>query len=431
MSDQPRLFLGCVADDVTGATDLAINLVKGGMRVVQFLTVPTGASLKSLDCDAVVVGLKTRSVPAEVAVTQSLAAVEALQAAGCRRFYFKYCSTFDSTDRGNIGPVAAAMIEALHENRAVVCPSFPAAGRTVYLGHLFVNGQLLHESGMQNHPLNPMTDANIVRFLGRQTELSVGLIAAPQIAEGALATAAEIDRQTSMGNQLLVTDTCRDADLATVAEAIVDHTLVTGGSGIARYLPAAWRNKGLIGETIHCPALKPNDGKSLIVVGSCSEMTQSQVAFMIDRCESYQVDVEALMENFDAEVAKFETVVAQVSDRPLMIYSTAAVEEVQPLHDNYGREKVCRTVEQFHGRIAKRLVDGFGFKKIIVAGGETSGAVIKALEIKRLEIGPEICTGVPWTFAMDQPGVALALKSGNFGGEDFFETALAMFQKDV
>lgn len=429
LSDDSSVFLGCVADDVTGATDLAINLVKSGMRVVQFLSVPTTSQLRNLECDAVVVALKTRSVPAEQAVADSLAAMDALQGCGCRRFFFKYCSTFDSTAEGNIGPVAAAMMRRLGEDKTIVCPSFPAAGRTVYLGHLFVNDQLLSESAMQHHPLNPMTDSNIVRFLAKQTHLSVGLIATPQIAAGAESTANAISDAISADKQLLVTDTCRDTDLATLAEAIVDHRLVTGGSGIGRYLPEAWRRKGLIGKTVHSPALPSIEGKALIIVGSCSQMTQRQVAYMKDRCEQFRVDVKALMLDFDSQVSRFESIVPGLGNQPLMIYSTASVDEIEPIHDQFGRANVCQSVERFHGLVAKRMVQAFGFRKIISAGGETSGAVIEALGIERLQIGPEICTGVPWTFTVGEMGIALALKSGNFGGEDFFETALAMFDQ--
>ncbi len=426
MSDHQRVFLGCIADDVTGATDLAINLVKGGMRVVQFLSTPSAAQLEGLNCDAVVVALKTRSVTADQAIRDSLAAVEVLKSCGCQRFYFKYCSTFDSTPEGNIGPVAAAIMQRLDAEKTIVCPAFPAAGRTVYLGHLFVNGKLLNESGMQNHPLNPMTDSDIVRFLGRQTALSVGRVETPHIAAGSDSTANAIDRAVSEGDQLLVTDTCCDTDLATIAEAVVDHVFITGGSGIARYLPDAWRREGLIAKTIHSPELRPIKGKTLIIAGSCSEVTQRQVAYMKDRSVCVRVDVEALMQDFDALVDKFESVVPNVDDRPLMIYSTAEAHEIEPLHKKYGRTEVCRTVENFHGHVARRLVRAFGFGKIIVAGGETAGAVMRDLEVSRLQIGPEICTGVPWTFTSGKLDIAIALKSGNFGGEDFFESASTM-----
>lgn len=429
MIDNANVFLGCIADDVTGATDLAINLVKGGMRVVQFLCVPTHRQLENLECDAVVVALKTRSIPASQAVAQSLAAVDRLRCCGCQRFYFKYCSTFDSTGEGNIGPVAAAMLRDLGQQKAIVCPSFPAAGRTVYLGHLFVNGDLLSESGMQHHPLNPMTDSNIVRFLGQQTDLSVGLVAATDIAAGAEPTILAIDRAVSQGHQLLVTDTFQDSDLATIADAIVDHQLVTGGSGIGRYLPNAWRKKGFIGTTIHQPSLPQTDGKVLIIAGSCSEMTQRQVAFMKvkDRSNYFQVDVAALMQDFEQQVIDFQSAISDFDDRPLMIFSTETAEKVAPIHQRYGRAEVCQTVEQFHGRVAKWLVTEIGFRKIIVAGGETSGSVMRELEIERLQIGPEICTGVPWTFTLEESPVAVALKSGNFGEDNFFESALEMF----
>ncbi len=428
MTENTSIFLGCVADDVTGATDLAINLVKGGMRVVQFMCVPTQQQLDSLECDAVVVALKTRSLPAHQAVDQSLAAVDALRLGGCQRFYFKYCSTFDSTTEGNIGPVAAAILEHLDVPKAIVCPAFPAAGRTVYLGHLFVNGDLLSESGMQHHPLNPMTDSNIVRFLGRQTDLSVGLVTTPDVSAGVESTVLAIEREVSAGHRLLVTDTCEDSDLATIADAIVDHQVVTGGSGIGRYLPEAWRKRGLIGRTIHQPDLPNIEGSALIIAGSCSQMTQRQVAFMKDRCQCFQVDVAGLMQSFELQISNFESAVADLDGRRLMIYSTAAAEAIEPIHQKYGRTEVCERVERFHGRVAKWLVEEIGFGKIIVAGGETSGAVMRELGIEQLKIGPEICTGVPWTYAFDEKPIAVALKSGNFGGEDFFETALKMFE---
>jgi len=427
MSDDQRPFLGCVADDVTGATDLAINLVKGGMRVVQFMTVPSTDQLQGLDCDAVVVALKSRSLPAQEAVKLSLATIDALRSGGCERFYFKYCSTFDSTEDGNIGPVAEAMLRHLDERKTVVCPAFPAAGRTVYHGHLFVKGQLLSESGMQHHPLNPMTDSNLVRFLGRQTKLKVGLITTNEIAAGTDQTAAAIQRAVDDGKQLLVTDTCGDEDLATIAAAIVDHPLVTGGSGIGRYLPAAWRKKGLIGETVHAPTLPAIKGNALLIVGSCSEMTQRQVAYMLDRCRSFRVDVDGLMQDFELQISILQAAVKEIGDQTLMIYSTAAASAIEPIHEKYRRAKVCQTVERFHGRIAEQLVGDFGFRKIIVAGGETSGAVMSALGVSKLQIGPEICTGVPWTTTLDDSEIAVALKSGNFGEESFFETALEMF----
>ena len=428
MIENTGIFLGCVADDVTGATDLAINLVKGGMRVVQFMCVPAPQQLQNLECDAVVVALKTRSLPVQQAVDQSIAAVEALRSSGCQRFYFKYCSTFDSTREGNIGPVAAAILNHLKVQKAIVCPSFPAAGRTVYQGHLFVNGDLLSESGMQNHPLNPMTDSNIVRFLEQQTDLLVGLITVPEISAGVESTSLAIDRAVSAGHRLLVTDTCNDSDLATIADAIVDHQVVTGGSGIGYYLPQAWRKCGLIGGDFHHPNPPKINGDALIIAGSCSQMTQRQVAYMKDRCPSLGVDVALLMQDFEFQISKFKSAVADLEDRKVMIYSTAAPEEIAMIHQKYGRIKVCQTVERFHGRMAKWLVKEFGFGKIIVAGGETSGAVMRELGIEQLRIGPEICTGVPWTFTLDDSPVAVALKSGNFGEENFFESALEMFE---
>ena len=421
--------LGCIADDVTGATDLAINLVQGGLRVVQILDVPDAEVLaKAADADAIVVALKTRSIARDDAILQSLQTLRTLQHAGIPRFYFKYCSTFDSTEQGNIGPVAEALMEQLGVEQTIFCPAFPRAGRTVYQGHLFVGDQLLCESGMQNHPLNPMTDANLVRFLAKQATGKVGLLSSEVIAGGDARIAQRWQTLEKNKVSLVVTDVCSDADLATLANAFASLPLVTGGSGLARFLPAAYRQRGIVASADYAPCLPRVRGRSLIVAGSCSTATNSQVRWMKDRCPSHQVDVAAVMADSSDELTKIRAwAEAADANQPLLIASTASPESVALLQKRFGTESVAEAIEDFLASAAKLLVDELDVRRLVLAGGETSGAIVRKLGIRSLHIGPEICAGVPWTQTGDgQRPLALALKSGNFGGEDFFETALTL-----
>ncbi len=427
-TNRPPL-LGCVADDVTGATDMAINLVQGGMRVVQFLSVPTETQLAECNCDAVVVALKTRSIPVAQAIAQSLSAIESLKDHGCERFFFKYCSTFDSTPEGNIGQVADAMLNHLQVDQTIVCPAFPRTGRTVYQSHLFVNGALLNESGMQHHPLNPMTDANLVRWLEAQSENQVGSVTYEAIAAGADAIIKRLDALRSDGIALAVVDCCEDGNLPAIAESVARFTLVTGGSGIGRFLPDAWRSERLLGETFHDPKLPTAAGRSLIIAGSCSQMTQLQVKNMRPNSNAFLIDVENLLENPAEQRNRFERWFSEsASDDsiPVMVSSSADQNEVAELQEQFGKRAVSEAIETFHADVACNMITNHGVRRLIVAGGETSGAVVNRLGIAKLQIGPEICAGVPWTQAETDFPIAIALKSGNFGDENFFQTALEM-----
>ena len=422
-------LLGCIADDVTGATDLAINLVGGGMRVVQVLGVPSKESLSELKkVDAVVVALKTRSVPKQQAISQSLESLRALQQLGCRRFYFKYCSTFDSTDEGNIGPVAEALLEELRAEQTIFCPAFPQAGRTVYQGHLFVHEKLLNESGMENHPLNPMRDANLLRVLARQTTEKIGLIAYKSYAGSIAALRDELRRLAAEGHRFVVTDACDNSHLAQLAKAVVEMPLVTGGSGLARFLPEAYRDAGFMRTEPFQPEMPQVPGRRALLAGSCSTATQGQVKHMQGRCPTWQVDVPQLMNDAEAELGRFRAWADSTGeDETLLVTSTSPPEAIAELQERYGAETTAESIERFLAASAKLLVESFGVRRLVLAGGETSGAIVAALEIPTLRIGPEICTGVPWTETVGtEPALALALKSGNFGEKDFFETALEM-----
>ncbi|MCE8033157.1 MAG: four-carbon acid sugar kinase family protein [Halomonas sp.] len=419
------IVLGAIADDFTGATDLANNLVRSGMRCLQVIGVP-GPELEVDDVDAVVVALKSRSCPADEAVADSLAALAWLQAQGARQFFFKYCSTFDSTERGNIGPVADALMERLGVAQTVMVPAFPVNGRTVYQGHLFVGDRLLNDSGMQHHPLTPMTDADLVRVLARQTPHPVGLAARAVLAQGAAATRQHLAELAEQGVRHVICDTLDERDLEVLAEACETMPLVTGGSGLGQALPVRYRQLGWLAEIAEPGRLQPASGGALVLSGSCSRATLGQVAHFLKHHPGFALDPLALAES-DAqwEAALDFARNALESGGPVLVYASADPERVQVAQARLGIERAGQLVERALGQLAATLVDE-GVGRLVVAGGETSGAVVSALGIETLRIGEQIDPGVPWTQAQlegRKAPLSLALKSGNFGGEDFFTRA--------
>ncbi len=397
--------LGCIGDDFTGSSDLGNTLTKAGMRVVQYSGVPEGAAG---DEDAAVIALKSRTIPAEEAVAQSLAACDWLLGQGAEQVLFKYCSTFDSTDAGNIGPVAQALAERLGEDRVVVCPAFPGAGRTVYQGHLFVNDQLLSRSGMEDHPLTSMREPDLRRVLAPQTDWDVAHIGAEVVWRGADAIRAALNGPRAM----VIVDAVRDADLMAIGHAAAGRKLVTGGSGIALGLPA---NFGIpAGDAAEWQG---ETGPCVILSGSCSRATRGQVARHLEAHEGREVTAEAVLGGLAAaELADW----AAGRECPL-IYSSADPATVAAAQAAHGREKVAGAIEALFADLAGLLAER-GVTRIISAGGETSGAVVAGLGARALEIGPEIAPGVPALRVRGRP-LVLALKSGNFGQEDFFARA--------
>jgi len=415
-------LLGCIADDFTGATDLANMLVREGMRTIQTIGVPE-APVR--DVDAIVVALKSRTIAPQDAIAQSLQALQWLRAQGCRQFFFKYCSTFDSTDRGNIGPVAEALLQALDGGFTIACPAFPENGRTVYRGHLFVNDVLLSESGMQNHPLTPMRDPNLVRVLQRQSQGKVGLIDVNTIKSGAASIRARIQALRAEGATLAIADAISNDDLYTLGEACADLPLVTGGSGIALGLPGNFVRQGALAGSNASARLAGVAGRGAVLAGSASQATNGQVAHWKASRPAFRVDPLAL--------ARGENVVEQAlafaerhRGEPVLVYATAAPEDVKAVQAELGTERAGHLVEQALAEVARGL-HAQGVTHFVVAGGETSGAVVQALDVRALRIGPQIDPGVPATLAIDghgEPRLAMALKSGNFGTVDFFEKAL-------
>jgi len=418
------LKLGCIADDFTGATDLANNLVRSGMRVVQTIGVPT--TPLAADVDAVVVALKSRTVPKAEAIAQSLAALKWLQAQGAEgrspQIYFKYCSTFDSTPDGNIGPVTEALMEALDTDFTIATPAFPDNGRTVFKGYLFAGHVLLNESGMQNHPLTPMQDANLVRVMQAQTQRQVGLIDYKTVAQGESVIRERISALRSEGVGVAIVDATSNADLLLLGPALKDMPLVTAGSGVAIGLPA---NFGLK-PSLQASQLPAASGLKAVVSGSCSVATNAQVAhFKAAGRPALAIDPVSLMNGQSDAVVRLVLAWAAplLKDGPVLVYSTAEPEAVKQVQAQLGVAEAGALVEHALAAVARGLVD-LGVQQLVVAGGETSGACVQALDIAQLQIGPQIDPGVPWCHSTCAAGgLHIALKSGNFGTEDFFTKA--------
>ena len=421
------VLLGAIGDDMTGSTDLALMLGKNGMTTVQYIGVPRPQDTLPAEATAAVVALKSRTVSAVEAVDRSVAACDWLVRQGARQIFFKYCSTFDSTEKGNIGPVAETLLDRLEASLTIVCPAFPANERTVYQGHLFVGCLPLSESGMRDHPLTAMTDANLVRFLGKQVRVpgSVDLIPLQIIEKGPPAIELELDRMARQGRRFAVMDAVNDRNLIDIGTACSKLKLITGGSGVAMGLPANFRRAGALNADGGLTRLPKLRGAAVVLAGSCSQATRRQINRMKKNSQGFQLDPLALSEGRQ----NVETVIIWAKERmerhPVLIYSSAEPEIVSENQSRLGKNRSGELVENTLAEVARRLLTA-GMTKLIVAGGETSGAVVQALGLKSLRIGPEIEPGVPWTFTLQPTGLCLALKSGNFGSECFFEKAFAM-----
>lgn len=426
-ADNPRsgIVLGCIADDFTGATDLANNLVRSGMRVVQTIDVPGGPL--DTQADAVVVALKSRTVAPEDAVARSLAALAWLQSQGARQIYFKYCSTFDSTARGNIGPVTEALMQALGTDFTVATPAFPHNQRTVFKGYLFTGDVLLSEGGMQNHPLTPMTDPNLVRVLQAQTKRRVGLIDHRVVAQGPEAISQRIAALRADGVGMAIIDAVSNDDLVRMGPAMKALPLVTAGSGLAIGLAP---NFG-IAPSSTAARLPPATGLKAIISGSCSVATNAQVRHFIDSGgAAFAVDPMQIAGDADVVGQALRWADGQLEGRPVLIYSTATPDDVKAIQDKLGVDRAGALVEGTMAAIAHGLVE-HGVRQLVVAGGETSGACVQALGIRQMRIGPQIDPGVPWCHAQSPAapqGLHITLKSGNFGTPDFFTKSLAMIE---
>ena len=407
------MLLGCIGDDFTGSSDIANTLAKGGMNVTQYNGIPLTAADKSVE--AGVISLKSRTIAVEDAVEQSLKAVKWLLQQGCEQIFFKYCSTFDSTPKGNIGPVAEALAEFLGEDQVIFCPAFPATGRSIYQGHLFVNDVLLSDSGLKDHPLTPMTDSDLRRWLAYQTNWTVKHITHSSVQDGV----EEVIRKMEEGAPAFyIADAIKDEDLEILGKAAKSRKLLTGGSGLALGLPQNFKDNGRIkGASKHWQKAQ---GKALILSGSCSIATRGQVENFKDKHPSLELTAREIFNDIQTPQKVCDWIIQQ-SDTPL-VYTSADPVVVKAAQSEFGQELIADKIEKFMGAIATTMV-GNGIKCIISAGGETSGAIVTALNIGTMEIGPEIAPGVPALKDSSQ-NLVLALKSGNFGKKSFFKDAL-------
>ena len=414
------IFVGCIADDFTGATDLAGFLVKQGFRTIQLNGVP--AEEPDLGkVDAVVIALKSRTIAPDEAIAQSLEALNRLIAWGCHQFYFKYCSTFDSTEKGNIGPVIDALLDVLEEDFTIACPALPVNGRSIYQGYLFVNGVLLNESGMQDHPLTPMTDPNLVRFLGKQVRGKVGLVPYKVVEQSSEGIRRAFRKLEAEGKRYAIVDAVTDRHLRHIGHAVKDLKLITGSSGLSMYLidnfelgDAQNRSTELLPEI---------PGNVAMLSGSCSSMTRQQVVRAKEKFPFFYLDPIQLVKHPGFMEHAIQWALEHAKQDSVLIYTTSSPEKVKELQDLMGVEKAGNLVENSLKKIAKSLA-GAGIRKFVIAGGETSGSIVKELNVTTMRIGPEIAPGVPWTVTPGKEPLALALKSGNFGSPDFFEDAL-------
>jgi 3-dehydrotetronate 4-kinase len=415
------MLLGVVADDFTGAGDIANTLARGGMATTQFLGVP--ASPTASTCEAGVVALKSRSIASDEAIAQSLRALEWLLAQGARQIVFKYCSTFDSTAAGNIGPVGEALARRLGVSGVVACPAFPATDRTVYQGHLFVGDRLLSESSLRHHPLNPMTDPDLRRWLRLQTHDPVGLVSLAVVSQGAQAIGDALRACAHRGERLVIVDAVCDADLIAIGAACADAPLLTGGSGIALGLPANFARLSLLQ---HAEERRQHvHGRAAILAGSCSVRTLEQIRNYLQRHPGIAVDPDSVLDRRMSpdDIVRFAN---RHSDDTVIAYSSANPADVAAVQQRRGASLVAHALERFFSDTAQALIAS-GVRRLIVAGGETSGAVVSALGFDALDIGPEISPGVPVLYA---GAMVLALKSGNFGDADFFERALRLMEQE-
>ncbi|SUC10637.1 4-hydroxy-3-methylbut-2-enyl diphosphate reductase [Pasteurella canis] len=412
-------MLGVIADDFTGASDIASFLVENGLKTIQMNGVPDCALQSQVD--AIVISLKSRSNPVEEAIVQSLQALEWLQQNGCKQFYFKYCSTFDSTEKGNIGPVTDALLDALQDDFTMICPALPVNGRTIFNGYLFVGNVLLNESGMQNHPITPMKDANLVRLMDKQARGKTGLVSYSDLMKGADFVKSRFAELKQQGFRYAVVDSVDNSQLAVLAEAIADFKLVTGGSGLAAYM-AARLSGGKQGDN----ALLPNKAKTVVLSGSCSVMTNKQVAKYAEKAPHVYLDVAQSISNpaYADELAQWVLANLNHTLAP-MVYATVSPEKLKQIQAEFGADKASHAIENTFAQLAEKL-KAAGVVNFITAGGETSSIVVQQLGFTGFHIGKQIAPGVPWLKALDD-NIFLALKSGNFGTEDFFAFAQGMF----
>jgi 3-dehydrotetronate 4-kinase len=423
------LALGCIADDYTGASDLANTLTRCGLRTVQTIGVPAD-NLDLPEVDAVVVSLKSRSIEAGLAVSRSRAAEKWLRGRGARHVLFKICSTFDSTDAGNIGPVMDALRADSGDPIVLVTPAFPETGRTVYQGNLFVGSVPLNESPLRDHPLNPMHDSNLVRVLARQSQTKVGLVDLADMARGPGAVRARLADLSNRGFGAAIADAVFERDLETLGTVALEHRVSVGASGIGLGLARALLASGQVKSNApNAMSDAPVGGAAACLAGSCSQATLQQIANAEAAMPVLHLDPDQAVAGKDEARRALAWARDRLKQGPILIASSSKPDEVAALQARHGRDTAGHAIEQAMADIAAGLVQS-GVRRLVVAGGETSGAVVDRLRIPGFLVGAEIAAGVPVLRAVgaSEGSMLLALKSGNFGGPEFFGDALKLMR---
>lgn len=420
------LALGCIADDYTGASDLANMLTRCGLRTVQTIGVPDVA-LALPDVDAVVVSLKSRSIEASRAVARSREADKWLRTRGAPHVLFKICSTFDSTDAGNIGPVMDALRADSGDAIVLVTPAFPGTGRTIYQGNLFVGSVPLNESPLKDHPLNPMHDSNLVRVLARQSKSKIGLVDLATVAKGADAIRARLSELAKQGISAAIIDAVFDPELEVIGQVALDHRLSVGASGIGLGLA-----RGLVASAKVAAASVGADKRAVggpvaCLAGSCSQATLAQIAQAEKSMPVLRLDPEKILAGGAEAERALGWAREHLGKGPILIASSSTPAQVAALQAKHGRDAAGHAIEQTMAAISEGLVAA-GVRRLVIAGGETSGAVVDRLGIPAFLVGPEIAAGVPVLRCVGwgKGEAVLALKSGNFGGSDFFNDAIRL-----
>ena len=422
------LALGCIADDYTGASDLANTLTRAGLRTVQTIGIPAD-DLALPEVDAVVVSLKSRSIEAGLAVSRSRAADKWLRGRGASHVLFKICSTFDSTDAGNIGPVMDALRADCGEANVLVTPAFPETGRTVYQGNLFVGAVPLNESPLKDHPLNPMHDSNLVRVLARQSRTQIGLVDLATVARGADAVRAHLAGLAAKGIGAAIIDAVFDRDLETIGLVAAEHRLSVGASGMGLGLARALVSGGKVkSAAASADAGAAVGGAAACLAGSCSQATLRQIASAEKVMPVLHLDPDRILTGGGEAQRALDWARPRLAEGPVLIASSSTPDQVAALQARHGRDAAGHAIEQTMADIAQGLVKS-GVRRLVVAGGETSGAVVDRLKIPGFLVGVEIAAGVPVLRAVGVEGdMLLALKSGNFGGAEFFSDALGLMR---
>lgn len=415
------MIFGCIADDFTGATDLCSSLHRAGQRTY-LVTDLHAAPLAIPDVDVVVVALKSRAVEPELAVALSLEALDWLQRVGATRCYFKYCSTFDSTSKGNIGPVLDALADALAVRTTVVCPAHPEQGRTIYQGHLFVGTSLLAESPMANHPINPMRDSNVLRLMRAQTLREVTLLPYDIVMEGPCAIRTGLDQCAAEGVSYVVVDALDVGHLRAIAEACSDAPLLSGGAGVGWALGAILNPAS---RPSAAEGVDPSEGPTVILAGSSSAATRGQISRVLGRVPCLKFDPLAIVRQETSIEGILNWVLGNLDEQGIVVYASDDPERVGEIQGLLGTECASTIVEETLGAVARSVVAG-GVRRLVLAGGETSAAIVRELGVGALEICEDLEPGIPWMRSADERALVFALKSGNFGSDALFEKALGI-----